>query len=350
MLIDEVQHAPELMLTIKAEIDRDRRPGRFILTGSASLLRAQGLSDSLAGRALRLTLYGLTQGELRRQHDDFLTWLASAEGLERAPTFTTSTTREEYVEICTTGSYPEPQGFPQRVRGAWFDSYLDGVIGRDLSDLRRQVQPDRAMSLLRLLAARQSQELVKARTAADSGIPATTVHSYLDLLRDVFLYEPLPPWTPNLAKREIGRPKILVVDSGLAARLVGLTPDQLAALLQREAFGSLLEGFVAAELRRQQTWSETDYTLHHYRDRDGLEVDLVAEFSDGRVLGLEVKASGTYQARQFTGLTRLRDALGDRFIGGVVLGTADHGYRYAPKLWGLPVSALWELGGHLSGA
>jgi len=342
LLIDEVQHAPELLLAVKAEIDRDRRPGRFILTGSASLLRARGLSDSLAGRAFRMTLFGLSQGELRGRHDDVVTWLESPETHPRIPSFRTATTRDDYVTILTTGSYPEPQSFPQRIRAAWFEAYLDGVIGRDLSDLRRQVQPDRAAALIRLLAARQGHELVKARLAAESGIPTSTIDSYLDLLRDVFLYEPLPPWTPNIAKREIGRPKVVVIDSGIATRLTGMTAGQLGALLHQEMFGHLLEGFVAAELRRQQTWSAEDFRLFHYRDSDGAEVDLIVEFADGRVLAFEVKASSTYQAKQFKGLAALRDALGDRFIGGFVLGTAASGYRYAPRLWGLPVSALWE--------
>lgn len=345
LLIDEVQHAPELLLSIKADIDRDRRPGRFILTGSASLLRVQGLTDSLAGRALRMTLYGLSQGERRGLNDDFVTVFADTARHQSVSTFTTSTTRRDYVALCVEGAYPEPLGFPPRVRGAWIDSYLESVVGRDLSDLRRQVQPDRAMSLLRLLAARQSQELVKARAASATGIPASTIDSYLDLLRDVFLYEPLPPWTPNLAKREIGRTKALIIDSGIASRLAGMTPEQLNALTHQEAFGHLLEGFVASELRRQQTWSEQEFRLFHYRDSGGIEVDLVVEFADGRVLALEVKASATYQARQFRGLTALRDALGDRFLGGIVLGTAQHGYRYAPKLWGLPISALWEWDG-----
>jgi predicted AAA+ superfamily ATPase len=344
LLIDEVQHAPELLLAIKAEIDRDRTPGRFILTGSASLLRARGLSDSLAGRVLRLTLFGLSQGEIRGQRDDIVAWLAQQDSATQITRFTSAFTRSDYVTLLTTGSYPEPQSFPTRIRNAWIDSYLDGVLGRDLSDLRRQVQPDRAAGLLRLLAARQSQELVKARMAADSGIPASTIDSYLDLLRDVFVYEPLPPWTPNLAKREIGRSKVLVLDSAIAARLSRLTPGHLDALLHQEAFGQLLEGFVAAELRRQQTWSTEDYRLFHYRDSDGAEVDLIVELADGRVLAFEVKASATYQARQFHGLAALRDALGDRFIGGFVLGTATTGYRYAPRLWGLPVSALWEHG------
>lgn len=343
LVIDEVQHAPELMLAIKASVDADRRPGRFILTGSASLLRVRGLSDSLAGRARRLTLYGLSQGELRRRRDDIVTALLDPTRRDALAKFTSKVTRDDYVETVIAGAYPEPRTFPQRVRNAWFDDYLTGVIGRDLSDLRRTVQPDRVHSLLRILATRQSEELVKGRAASDAGIPATSVEGYLDLLRDVHLYQPIPPWTPNLTKRETGRPKVLVNDSGLAARLAGVTASQLRGLLHQEVFGHLLEGFIACELLRQQGWSDTDFRLFHYRDRNGLEVDLVAELDDGRVLAFEVKSASSYLGRQFAGLRALQERLGDRMVAGVVLTTAAEGYRYAPGLWGLPLAALWEL-------
>lgn len=341
-LIDEIQHVPELTLAIKAEVDRDRRPGRFILTGSASLLRVRGLADSLAGRVRRLTLYGLSQGELRRSPDDLIATLSDPTQNRRIPQFTTTMTRSDYVNVCTAGAYPEPQGLPVRVRNSWFDDYVESVIGRDLGDLRRSVQPGRVRSLLRVLATRQSEELIKSRAATDTGIPAASIDSYLDLLRDVHLFQAIPPWTPNLTKREIGRSKILINDSGLAARIAGITPTQLNNLLHQEMFGHVLEGFVTAELLRQQTWSQQEFRLFHFRDRNGLEVDLIAELDDGRVIAFEVKAASSYQARQFHGLQTLLDLLGDRFLGGFVLGTAQQGYRYAPRLWGLPISALWE--------
>lgn len=343
LVIDEVQHAPGLMLAIKASVDADRRPGRFILTGSASLLRVRGLSDSLAGRARRLTLYGLSQGELRTRHDDIVSALCDPGRRGALARFRSAVSRDDYVDAVVAGAYPEPRTFPVRVRNAWFDDYLTGVIGRDLGDLRRSVQPDRAHSLLRILATRQGEELVKGRAASDAGIPATSVDAYLDLLRDVHLYQPIPPWTPNLTKRETGRPKVLVNDSGLAARLAGVSASQLIGLLHAEELGHLLEGFVASELLRQQGWSDSDFRLFHYRDRNGLEVDLIAELDDGRVLAFEVKAASSYLGRQFNGLRALQERLGERMVAGIVLTTAAEGYRYAPGLWGLPISALWEL-------
>jgi len=109
-----------------------------------------------------------------------------------------------------------------------------------------------------------------------------------------------------------------------------------------EAFGGFLEAFVGAELLRQQTWSSRRYDVYHWRDRNGDEVDLVLEFGDGTVVAIEVKSAISFTARQFSGLTKLRDALGARFVGGIVLNTGTEGYRYADRLYGAPISALWE--------
>ncbi|MFT4189096.1 MAG: ATP-binding protein [Aeromicrobium sp.] len=342
LVIDEIQRFPELTLAVKASIDSDRRPGRFILTGSSSLLRVRGTADSLAGRLARLRLYGLSQGEITGRRDDFAS--ALVEDAASLTGFVTTTTRADYPGLLAAGAYPEARRLSGRLRDMWIDSYLQGVIGRDLVELRREVRPPRLMAVLRTLAGRQSAELVKAKLAEETGVPARTITSYLDLLHDVWLIDSLPPWTPNLAKREVGRPKAMVVDSGLALWLARMTPDQLTRLEYGEAFGSMLESFVVAELLRQRTWSALRFDIFHYRDRDGDEVDVVIELDDGSVIGVEVKSAMSFNAKQFKGLARLRDRLGDRFIAGVVLNTGQEGYRYADRLYGAPISALWEGG------
>lgn len=338
-VIDEIQRLPSLTLAIKASIDRDRRPGRFILTGSASLLRVRGTADSLAGRVGRLNLHGLSRGEIMGTADDFVsTVINELENIARAES---SHTRTSYAALIAAGSYPEIYAATTRVRTAWFESYVRGVVERDMSELKREVRPARSMAVLRTLAGRQSAELVKASLASETSVPATTITGYLDLLHDVGLVASLPPWTPNLAKREIGRPKSFVVDSGLALWLARVTPEQLGRLEYGEAFDSFLEAFVAAELLRQRTWSARQFDLFHWRDRDGDEVDIVIELGDGSVIGVEVKSASSFTARQFRGLTRLRDALGSRFVAGIVLNTSTTGYRYADRLYGAPISALW---------
>lgn len=340
LIIDEVQRAPELILAVKAAVDRHRVPGRFILTGSADLLRLERTPDSLAGRAITLHLHGLSQGEQLRRREDFIAGLRAG---AHPPSFTTAWDRSAYVSALARGGYPEVRGLAGRLRNAWLDSYLERVIQRDALDAFGPTQPARLESLLRLLAANQSGELVKARLADQARIPATTITGYLDVLRALFLVDHLAPWTPNLTKREVGRPKTLVSDSALALRLDRLTEGQLTPLVGSDHLGGLLEGLVVTELSKQAGWSDEEFRLFHFRDRNGIEVDLVVELGDGTIFGVEVKASKTFKADHFAGLRGLADRAGSRFLGGIVLNTSEAGYQYAYRMWGLPISALWEL-------
>lgn len=310
LIIDEIQRLPELTLAIKASIDRDRQPGRFLLTGSSSLLRIRGTQDSLAGRVSRISMLGLSQGELEGNSEDFASTVRTEEQLETIPDFASSLSRDDYIRCCAAGSYPEALGLPPRLTNQWRDNYLDSIVRRDLPELQKSVSSERVFTILRLLASAQSNELVQSKLAQDSGIPASTVASYLDLLGEVQLFKKLSPWTPNLRAREVSRPKILLLDSGLTMRLSRITSEQLQNLNYQEAFGRFLEGFVVAELLKQKAWSKQDFELFHYRDRNGLEVDIIMEFDDGRVLALEIKSSTSFSARQFHGLAALREDLG----------------------------------------
>lgn len=340
LVIDEVQRAPELILPVKASIDRDRRPGRFILTGSSDLLRMSRTPDSLAGRAVSVHLRTLSQGEIAGRHDDLLGRLKSQPSVAG---FTSATDRAGYVEALSAGGYPEARLLSPRLRNAWFDSYVERLMEHDLPDVAPRVDRGRMTALLRLVAANQAGELVKARLARDSGVPESSVTTYLDLLETMYLTESLAPWTPNLTSRESSRRKQFVSDPALALRLSRVSAQQLAPIAS-PFLGAAVEAFVAGELFRQQSWSAEEFELFHYRDRDGREVDIVAEFFDGSVIGLEVKSGATYRTEHFTGLRLLRERLGDRFLGGYVLGTAAESIAFGDRLWGLPISALWELG------
>nr|WP_280801328.1 ATP-binding protein [Arthrobacter pigmenti] len=342
LVIDEIQRMPSLTLAIKATVDEDRRPGRFLLTGSSNLLHHRGIQDSLAGRAASIDLFGLSIGELHGRKDDLVGTLVGSLKDSAPASFSTNWERRRTVDSICAGSYPGLIQLSGRLHSTWVDSYLQRVIERDATDLRTVYQPARLKSLLRLIAANQSGELVKARLAEQAGLPATSITAYLDLLGSLYLVHTVEPWTPNLTKREVGRPKSLVTDSGVAARLNGASAARLQDVSSADHLGGLLEGFVTAELLKQQTWTSEPFRLFHFRDRTGAEVDLVIELDDGSVIGIEVKSSTSFNAKQFTGLKFLRDNLGDRFLGGVVLNTGQRGYRFAEKLWGLPVAALWE--------
>lgn len=341
LVIDEVQRVPELVRAMKDAVEEDRRPGRFLVTGSADLLQIPGTEESLAGRAETVVLYGLSQGELAGQREDFVDRLLAGDHKELSARVGTMS-REDYLEAICAGSYPEPLSRAGRRRNAWFDNYVKRIMTRDVRDLSRLAHLDRLSDLLRLLAANTSGELVKARVANDAGIPETSLPGYLDLLETLYLIHVMPAWGDNLTKRVTGRPKVSLLDTGLAARSNHVTPAAMAPGAVSGAAGGLFESFVAGELRRQLVWAETPARLFHFRDRDGLEVDIVAESDDRRVAGVEMKASGSVSQGDFKGLTFLRDKLKDRFAMGVVLYTGKQPLPFGDRLWALPCSALWS--------
>lgn len=339
LVIDELQRAPELLLTIKASIDRDRRPGRFVLTGSSNLLRLSRTPDSLAGRAVTVGLRGFSQGEWAGRKDDIIGRVVDGFA---AGDVESDVERADYIDRIARGGYPEAGRLTGRMQAAWFDSYVDRLLERDVSDIAPRVDSGRIAAVLRLLAANQAGELVKARLARDADIPETSVSSYLDILETMYLAERVRPWTPNLTSREAGKAKIIVTDPALALR-VGRVSTQSLAELGSPHLGPAVEGFVVSELLKQRAWSAQEFDLFHFRDRTGIEVDVVAELRDGSVIAFEVKAGSTTKAEHFKGLRFLRDRLGDRFLGGFVLNTATHGVSFGDRLGSLPISALWEL-------
>lgn len=338
LVIDELQRAPELLLAIKASIDRDRRPGRFVLTGSSNLLRLSRTPDSLAGRAVTIPLRGFSQGEWDERPDDIVSRIRR--GIDPYDV-SSAETRDGYIQRIARGGYPEAGRLSGRLRGSWFDSYIERLMERDVADLAPRIDARRIETVLRLLSANQSGELVKARLARDAEVPETSVTSYLDHLETLYLIDRLRPWTPNLTSREAGKPKLFVTDPGLALRIGRVAEEQLRAV-GGVHLGSAMEGFVVTELLKQRTWSDTEYDLYHYRDRAGVEVDVIAELRDGSVLAFEIKAGSTAKPEHFRGLRFLRDRLGDRFLGGFVLNTASRGAVFGDRLGALPIAALWE--------
>jgi len=334
--IDEAQRVPELLLAVKAEVDRERRPGRFLLTGSTRLLGAPKLADSLAGRMEALTLWPFTQAELGDARAvPGLIDRAFGDGLSGIRP--SAVTRAEILDRVGAGGFLPALARTDRRRTAWYDSYVAGVIDREVRAVTDATYLRELPRLLRLCAARTSGELNIADLARDLGLSRPTTDSYLAHLEAVFLIQTIPAWSTNLTARVVRRPKLAITDTGLAARLLGgrLRTDA-------ELAGRLIETFVAGELRAQSEWSQNRPGLYHFRDRDGAEVDLVLESGDGRVVGIEVKTGATVRADDLRGLRLLEQRLGADFAAGIVLCTAPEPRHLGGRLWTLPFSALWR--------
>lgn len=339
LAIDEVQRVPALVLALKLAVDRDPRPGRFLLTGSANLLRLPAMQDSLAGRAESVDLFGFSQGELAGHREQFIDRLLTGESfVGHASTLT----RHDYLERACAGGYPEALArTPGRRRAAWLDNYVQRIVERDAADISTLQHLGELPRLLRLLAARNSGELNTANLANDAGMPVRTLAPYLDLLETLFLVQRIPAWSTNLSKRVVSRPKSMLLDTGLAARLVNVSAAGASPTANPELAGQLLEGFVAGELRRQLGWSEQTAHLSHYRDHAGDEVDLILATDDGRVAGIEVKATSSVSGRDARWLNRLRDRLGSRFAGGLILHTGPTSAPFGDRVLAAPMDVLW---------
>lgn len=337
LAIDEIQRAPELMLAIKAVVDRSAAPGQFLLTGSARLLGLRKLPDALVGRMETLELWPFSQGEIEERHDDFVDAIFADE--VRLPT-TGDEARHGYVERVARGGFPEAIRRDEGRRARFFAAYGADLIDRDVSQLAELQRRDVLRGLLKTMAGRAAQLLKNERIASDSGIPATTLERYLALFEEVFLIKRVSSWTAGSTERAVRMRKLLFVDSGLCADLQGRTVKRL--LRDDAALGPLLENFVLGELARQLGWASTRATLHHYRTRDGVEVDAVLEAADGRIVGVEVKSAETVRAEDFAGLRHLQARVPDRFHHGVVLYTGTRTLPFGDRLLAAPIDALWR--------
>ena len=339
MVIDEIQRVPGLLLAIKEQVDADPRPGRYLLSGSASVLALRGLPDTLPGRIETIELWPFSQGEIDGTPDGFVDAVfEQGEALAHE----SATGRQEYAERIVRGGFPEALARvnPHR-RERFFDSYLADLIARDVSQLSEIERSAEMRALIRLLAARSGQLLVATAVGSDAGLTASTVYRYLGLLEEVFLVKRIPAWSRNVSRRAVGTPKLAFVDSGVAANLLGA--DVRSLLRPGGQFGPLLEGFVLMELARQLTWSHQRAELFHYRTKDKVEVDAVLENRQGNVVGIEVKASSTVGPDDFRGLRHLAARTGDDFIVGVVLYTGTQTLPFGPRMRAMPVGALWEI-------
>ena len=335
--LDEVQRAPELFTALKIAVDRRRVPGRFILTGSANVLFVPRLADSLAGRMEILRLHPLAQCELARRPPRFLDTLFA--GAFKTRTF--ERLGPALAERIVAGGYPAAfaRTAPRR-RTAWYRYYVETLVERDVRDLARIGALDALPRLLALAAAQTARLLNVSDLASPFQLSRPTIRDYMTLLERVFLIETLRPWHSNRLSRLIKTPKLHLGDPGLACALLGTDAQALAA--DRQMLGQLLETFVFQELRRQASWHEREIAFYHFRDKDGVEVDIVLERGAGEVAGVEVKAAATVTAADFRGLHKLKDATGKCFAAGVVLYDGESCAGFGERLHAVPLRALWE--------
>lgn len=338
--LDEVQRVPEVLLAIKRAVDSDRRPGRFLLTGSANLLQLPKLADSLAGRMECLFLQPFTECEKEQAPGQFLRLLLEG-ALEEPLTGGGPPKPSTLPRRLVAGGYPEPNRRTAARARQWHRQYLRSITERDIHDVARIQDGTQVQRLLEMVALRTAELLNMSSLGNDLDMDRQTVDRHLTVLEKLFLVRRLPAWHRNSAKRLIKTPKIHVCDSGLAATLTDLHPEDWTT--KRDRFGHLLESFVLQQLIAQAGWTDPDIRFFHYRDKDKVEVDCVIT-RGSKVWGVEVKAATTVNTTDGKGLRRLAEQAGKNFQGGVLLYDGQSVFRLGDdKLHAVPLSKLWTL-------
>lgn len=341
--IDEYQRVPELLQAIKAELNRRHAPGRYVLTGSTRFESLPRATQSLTGRIQFLDILPFSQGEIEGVHEEFL-HLAITQPDRLVRRRPSSTSRAEYAERVCRGGLPIAINLDDRARRRWFDAYLAQSLSSDVPELEGVRRLGALAKLFDRLAAQTGQLLNVSAAARAIDLEARTADNYTHLLTDLFLVGRLPAWGRTLRSRVGKTPKVHLVDSGLAAHMLRLSPHKLAQLdpASLTEFGHLLETFVVGELLKQASWHDDVREVAHWHTHDDHEVDLLIETYDGSVVGFEVKARSATVNKDMVGLRALRELLGSQFRAGFVLTTGEHSGRLEDRIYTCPIDSLWQ--------
>ena len=343
--IDEYQHVPELLDAIKSELNRDLHPGRYLLTGSTRYDSLPEAAHALTGRLHLLTVYPLSQRELEAATGNVVGALFSQPDALVAACSESATSRAEYIERVHAGGMPIALSRAGAARGRWIDDYVTQTLERDVRELARIRQREQLPRLLQRLAAQTAQVLNVSAAARESAMDSQTAENYLRLLEAVFLIQRLPAWGTTLRRRAAASPKVHVIDSGVAARLLRVSTEKLAGLdpTALTEFGHLLETFAVFEVIKQAGWLDGISGWGHWRTHDGDEVDLVIERDDGSIVALEIKSGSRVARSDISAMVKLRDAVGDTFVAGAVLYLGTRAYTATDRVHVLPLDSLWSV-------
>mgnify|MGYP006193029247 FL=1 len=335
-VIDEIQRAPGLLLAIKKSVDEDRRPGRFLLTGSANLMALPTVADSLAGRMETLSLLPLSQSEIAGQSANWLDRVFA----DHLPQAGSSARDDDLIGRVLRGGYPEAlTRSTDRRRTTWARQYLAAIVERDVRDIANIDKLDQLPRFLRALAQMAGQMCNYSQLGGQVGIDNKTAAKYLGIFEQMYLLQRVDVWARNRLKRMVKMPKLQFIDAGLLATLLDLTAEETQK--DKTRFGHVLETFVYAELLKHASTAEGDYQLLYYRDADQVEVDVVIENAAGQVVGVEIKSSATVKESDLRGLRKLAGLAGADFKMGVLLYDGDETLPLGDNIWAAPLSTLW---------
>lgn len=337
LIIDEAQRAPEIFLPIKVDVDDNRDPGRYLLTGSANPLLVPNLGDGLTGRMGICNMWPLSQGEMRGIKEGFI---KAVYGNEKWKTDYPKLSQHEIVEILMKGGFPNVVAAKSsEERREWCNDYLFNALQKDINDLSKIEHFSQMPSLLYGIANRIGSPLNVNSLTDLIRTSEATIRRYIELLKSLFLLYPLPSWSRNIDKKLSKASKIYFSDTALLLQSMDFNEERLLKL--PNVLGQVFENFVVMELVKQATWSSEPVKLNHYRTQDQKEVDVVLESPSGRVVGIEIKLSSIVRKDDLKGLMSLKESCGADFHKGIIFYTGDKMLPFGDSFTALPISALW---------
>ena len=337
MFIDEIQKAPNLIPEIKLVVDRNKRPGQYLITGSANIQTLPTISDSMAGRNRRIRLRPLTVGEILNRKPQFLK-RAFAMNFKRK---ITGYGKGEIFDLAFRGGYPEAIRLKnQKNRKEWYRDYIDDLINKDMKDLSNIRRQDALKELVLILADWSSKFMDAAKIGASLALSKPTLETYINALESLYIFERVSPWIRTDYERVGKSQKFFACDTGFMTSMLGWTKDGI--MRDSDRSGKLMETFVFQELAAQIDL-DRDYSLFQYRDYKNHEIDFLIERDDGAMLGIEVKAGHSVSREDFAPQIWFKENIIKQKTPytGIVVYSGEDTVSFGNGLHAVPIAALW---------
>lgn len=327
VVIDEIQYVPELFSYIKTRIDQNRKPGRWIMTGSQNFILMQNVTQSLAGRAAILSLLPFSIAEcidnadIALEPSKWLKWKKEEAG---------SISRISLADCLLRGFYPEIASHKKVDRQLWCGSYITTYLERDVRNLAAIGDISQYERFLIACAVRTGQILNLSEIARDIGVSVPTARRWLSMLETGYQVYLLYPYYRNIGKRTVKSPKLFFNDVALCSYMLGLNEPK--TLVASPHFGQLFETMVVCDFLKRHLNAGMKPSMYYLRSRDGLEVDLVMEDA-GRLHLFEIKAGKTITSKHASSLKRLADELGQDVSSAGIISCSQKNYAVAGKIF-----------------
>jgi len=337
LVIDEIQKVPQLISEIKLAVDKNNRPGQYLITGSTNLKSTASIDDSLAGRIKHIRLRPLTTGEILGKKPNFLQRVFSGE----FPVQIKGYDKHAIFDFAFCGGYPEALRINDRTeRKEWHRDYLDSLINKDLTDLENIHRLDTVKDLIKILAGWSGKYMDKSKITTSLEVSRPTLEIYSNALESLFIFERVIPWVKTEYELTGKKSKIYMTDTGLMTSLLNWKREDV--ILNPDRSGKLMETFVFQELAAQIDL-DTGYSLYQYRDAKKREIDFIVEKEDEGLAGFEVKAGKNVSREDFASQIWFRDNIAkNKPYKGIVLYSGEDTLSFGNGMLAVPIAAFWE--------